>query len=150
MHDPRLLVLDEPTAGLDPLMQHEFLDLLREVRDAGGTVFLSSHVLAEVEEVADTVGILRKGRLVVVSEVADLKARTRRRIDLTFVGTPPVEALREAHGVTDLEVVDGSVQLVVEGSMAELLRVAAPYGIDRVVSNEIDLEGVFMQYYEEG
>jgi ABC-2 type transport system ATP-binding protein len=151
VHRPALLILDEPTAGLDPLMQHEFLDLLREHRDAGGTVFLSSHVLAEVEAVADLVGIIRSGRLVMTSDIDGLKTRTRRRVDLTFSdgSSPPVAELRAAGGVTEVEVVDGRIQVMVEGSMAELMRVAAPFGIERVVSNEVDLGDVFLQYYEE-
>jgi ABC-2 type transport system ATP-binding protein len=151
MHRPPLLILDEPTSGLDPLMQREFLALMREFRDAGRTVFLSSHVLSEVEAVADLVGIIRKGRLVMTSDVGELKARTRRRIDLRFADpSPPIAELTAVPSVRDLEVVDGVVQLTNEGSMAELLRVAAPFGIDRVVSNEVDLEDVFLQYYEEG
>lgn len=151
MHQPQVLILDEPTQGLDPLVQREFLGLVREVCDAGRTVFLSSHVLAEVEAVADLVGIIRHGRLVVTSDVAELKARTRRRIQLWFAGDPSdaIGALSRVPGVHELEVVDGVVELTVEGSMAELFVAAAPYRIDRVVSNEVDLEGVFLQYYED-
>ena len=76
MHEPELLILDEPTSGLDPLMQREFLDLVREVRESGRTVFLSSHIMSEVDTVADTVGILRAGQLVVTRSVEELKART--------------------------------------------------------------------------
>lgn len=151
MHEPPVLILDEPTSGLDPLMQHEFLDLVREHRSAGHTIFLSSHVLTEVEAVADIVGIIRKGRLVKVSDVAELKLRTRRRVDLTFApGVPlPIDALTRVAEVRDLEVSDATVQLTVEGSMAELLRVAAPFGIERIVSNEVDLEGIFFELYDD-
>jgi ABC-2 type transport system ATP-binding protein len=151
MHRPELLILDEPTSGLDPLMQREFLDLVREIRDAGRTVFLSSHVLSEVEVVADVVGIIRKGRLVMTSGVADLKQRTRRRVALRFTdgSADATTALRAVPSVRELEAVDGGVDLVVEGSMAELMRVAAPFGIERIVSSDVDLEDVFLQYYEE-
>ena len=151
MHDPELLVLDEPTSGLDPLMQHEFLALIRECRDAGRTVFLSSHMLTEVEAVADLVGILRHGQLVMTSGVAELKGRTRRRVDLTFTpgSPPPIEELAKVTSIRDLQVEGDTVQVVVEGSMAELLQVAAPFGIDRVVSNEVDLENIFLEYYED-
>ena len=87
-HQPRLLVLDEPTKGLDPIVQREFLELVREARAAGRTVFLSSHDLSEVEQVADTVAILRAGRLIVVEEVGVLKQRARRRLDLRFTDPP--------------------------------------------------------------
>lgn len=150
MHEPDVLILDEPTQGLDPLMQRAFLDLMREYRDAGRTVFLSSHVLSEVEAVADVVGIIRNGRLVMTSDVAELKQRTRRRASLRFVSGAevPVDALRAARGVIELSAVNGGVELVVEGSMDDLMRVAAPVGVERIVSNEVDLEDVFLQYYE--
>jgi ABC-2 type transport system ATP-binding protein len=152
MHRPALLVLDEPTSGLDPLMQREFLELVRETRSDGRTVFLSSHVLSEVEAVADLIGIIRKGRLAIATDVDELKERTRRRIALTFSPSvaPPVDALTKVINVRELDVVDRTVELTVEGSMAELLRVAAPFGIERAVSDEVDLEGVFLQYYEDG
>ena len=86
MHDPRLLILDEPTSGLDPLVQREFLQLVREARDRGRTVFLSSHVLSEVEAVADVVALVRKGRVVVTDTVANLEHQAVRRLDLVFAG----------------------------------------------------------------
>ncbi len=150
MAEPDLLILDEPTQGLDPLMQRVFLALLNEHRDAGRTVFLSSHVLTEVEEVADTVAIIREGRLATVSDVSDLKARTRRRVALTFAPgvAAPIDALRAVDNVVEVAASNGSLDVVVEGSMAKMLEVAAPHGVERVVSNEVDLEGVFLQYYE--
>ncbi|HEY8452973.1 MAG: ABC transporter ATP-binding protein [Micromonosporaceae bacterium] len=147
---PRVLILDEPTAGLDPLVQREFLALLRETRDAGNTVFLSSHVLSEVEAVADQVGILRQGRLVEVRSVTDLKARALRQIQLTFEDEVPVERIRAAAGVRDVRVDGQRVQLVVEGSTAELLAVAAPYRVTEIATREPDLEEIFLSYYGQG
>ncbi len=149
MHDPEVLVLDEPSQGLDPLMQNVLLDLLRERRDAGTTVFLSSHVLSEVEQVADAVAIIRQGRLVSVSDVSEIEARARRRVELTFVdpSTAPFEALGEQPNVVELVVEGPRADLVVEGSMAELLRIAAPAGIERVVASETDLEDLFISFY---
>ena len=146
-HDPELLVLDEPTQGLDPLVQREFLAMLREARQAGKTVFLSSHVLSEVEAVADVVGILREGRLAEVASVAELKAKALRRLDLTFDGEVPADRLRTVPGVTEVHANGAGVQLVVEGSTAELFAVAAPYRITGVVSHEPDLEEIFLTYY---
>lgn len=150
MHKPALLVLDEPTQGLDPLMQRAFLDLLREHRDAGGTVFLSSHVLSEVEEVADAVAVIRAGRLAAVTDIETLKQRTRRRVEMRFTGdcSRPLEAIGAIPNVARVDLVGATVEVVVEGSMAELLEVAAPFGIERIVSNDVDLEGVFLEYYE--
>jgi ABC-2 type transport system ATP-binding protein len=146
-HDPELLVLDEPTQGLDPLVQHEFLTMLREAKQAGKTVFLCSHVLSEVEAVADMVAILRQGRLVEVASVAELKTKAVRRLDLTFEENVPLDLLRAVTGVTEVHANGSGVQLVVEGSTADLLTVAAPYRITSVVSHEPDLEEIFLTYY---
>ena len=148
MHRPDLLVLDEPTAGLDPLAQREFLTLVREARDEGRTVFLSSHVLSEVEAVAERVAILRQGQLLVVESVDKLKARALRRMELTFEAEPPIAHLRTVPGVREA-VADGStVHLVIEGSVADLLEAAAPHRVARVVTHEPDLEEIFVTYYE--
>jgi ABC-2 type transport system ATP-binding protein len=145
--DPDLLVLDEPTAGLDPLVQREFLALVREAREAGRTVFLSSHVLSEVEAVADTVGILRQGRLVEVRSVTELKARPLRRLHLTFEDEVPEARLREASGVREIHADGSSARVVVEGSTADLLAAAAPYRIVDITAHEPDLEEIFLTYY---
>jgi len=148
LHEPEVLVLDEPTTGLDPLAQREFLALVRETRDQGRTVFLSSHILYEVEAVADMVAILRQGRLIVVESVDKLKAQALRRLDLIFEGSPPVAELRAVTGVRDVEPVGHTVHLVVEGSTAALFEVATPHRITQVVTHEPDLEEIFMAYYE--
>ena len=148
-HDPDLLVLDEPTTGLDPLVQREFLDLLREQRAAGTTVLLSSHVLSEVEAVADEVAILRRGELVVVETVDGLKARAQRQVDIVLERELPVGTLRRVPGVRDAGGGGTRLQVFVEGSMAPLFAATAPYGIERVVTHEPDLEEIFLGYYEQ-
>ncbi|MFG3521214.1 ABC transporter ATP-binding protein [Nocardia nova] len=148
MGKPDVLVLDEPTQGLDPLVQREFLTLLREARDAGRTVFLSSHVLSEVQAVADTVAILRRGRLVEVRSVAALAAQSLRRLDLTFASTPPEPQLLAAvGGVRSVSGAGPVLHVEVDGSTAELLKFVAPYGVIDVISHEPDLEEVFLTYY---
>ncbi len=147
MHEPDLLILDEPTAGLDPLVQREFLTLVREARDNGRTVFLSSHILSEVEAVADLVAILRQGRLAVVQSVEKLKAQALRRIDLMFEGPPPLAELRSVAGVREAHLASRTVHMVVEGSTADLLEAAAPHRIENVVTHEPDLEEIFLAYY---
>jgi ABC-2 type transport system ATP-binding protein len=147
MHEPDLLILDEPTAGLDPIMQREFLALLRETRDAGRTVFLSSHILTEVEAVADTVGILRRGELVTTQSVETLKAQARRRLDLTFAATPPIDRIRQIPGVQDISSDGRTAHVVVAGSTAELIKAVAPYEVTNLISHEADLEAVFLDYY---
>lgn len=149
MHHPELVVLDEPTQGLDPLMQQEFIRLIRETRDEGRTVFLSSHLLDEVEALADQVGILRSGRLLVVEDVASLKGKSLRRIDLVLERQLPSRSLEMLPAVRTIETFNSTVRVTVEGSTADLLRVAAPYGITNIVTHEVDLEEIFLTYYEE-
>lgn len=147
MHRPPLLVLDEPTSGLDPLMQREFLDLLRATRAEGGTVLLSSHALSEVDAVADTVGILNEGRLLAVRSLDDLRQESRRRVELRFEEQVPVVALRRATGVETVAVSGLTAQVTVTGSMSELIRAAAPYGVLELVTHEVDLSDIFLGYY---
>lgn len=147
MHDPELLVLDEPTQGLDPLMQREFLAMVREARDRGRTVLLSSHVLSEVEAVADEIAMLREGRLVAQLPLAELRARSGRRIDLRFDGPVPAGALRAVHGARRV-LVDGATATVeLTGPTTELLRVAAPYGVAGITTHEADLTEAFLDFY---
>jgi ABC-2 type transport system ATP-binding protein len=147
MNGPELLVLDEPTTGLDPLMQREFLAMVREVRAEGRTIFLSSHILSEVEAVADVVGMLRRGHLVVVDSVERLKARALRRIDLTFADDPPVEVLATTAGVREVHASDHTAHLVIEGSTADLVAALAPYRVDDLIAHEADLEEIFLAHY---
>ena len=148
-HRPDLLILDEPTSGLDPLLQQEFLRLVREVVAAGTTVFLSSHVLHEVERVADRVGILRRGQLVAVADVDELRRRARQRIDLSIRGPVDRTLFTGVPGVVDVAVHDGLVRLVVEGSVDPVLKAAAKMTVDRFVTEQVDLEEVFLEYYRE-
>ncbi|GAA0927656.1 ABC transporter ATP-binding protein [Kribbella koreensis] len=147
MHRPELLILDEPTAGLDPLMQREFLALLRETRDDGRTVFLSSHILSDVEAVADTIAILRRGELVVTKTVEELREQALHWLELTFAGPAPLEQLRQADGVQQLSVDGRTAHVEVSGSTAGLLTAAAPYQVVDIVSHEADLESIFLDYY---
>jgi len=149
-HRPELLILDEPTTGLDPIVQREFLSMLRTVRNVGRTVFLSSHVLSEVEAVADTVGFVRDGALVAQSGIEELKGRALHTVELTLTGPAPVGRFERVPGVRRAESTAGGVRVWVEGSMAELFRCAAPLGVERVATHEADLEQIFLGYYEDG
>ena len=148
MHHPRLLILDEPTNGLDPLMQREFLALLRETRDEGGTVLLSSHVLSEVSAVADTVAMLNQGHLLATRSMSQLREDAVRRVDLRFAGLVPEEAISRSPGVRQVEISGQTVHLGVSGSLAELLRAVAPYDVEDVQTHETDLADVFLSYYD--
>ena len=149
MHEPDLLILDEPTVALDPLMQQEFYRMIDEIRNEGRTVFLSSHVLPVVERLADRVGIVRQGRLVVVEETETLKAKARRRLMLTFaepVAPNPFETLTGVHEVRINE--NGRyLEIVVEGSVDPVLKEASKNDVENVVTHDGDLEDAFLAYY---
>ena len=146
MHEPQLLVLDEPTSGLDPLVQLTFQELVREATARGASVFLSSHVLAEVEQLAGRVGIVVDGHLAVVERVSTLKERAIRRLDLDF-GVPVDPAfLTGVTGIRDVNQHGSVISCVVTGHVTELLRAAAAAGVQNVVSHEPDLEEIFLDY----
>jgi len=149
MHRPELLVLDEPSSGLDPLLQRELQDLIREHRDHGATVFLSSHVLPEVERVADRVAILRRGKLITVSTIDALRLRARQRIQLFVEGDGDPARFRDLPGVVEVSAVDGIVDLVVEGSVDPVIKAAATLRVTRVVTHNDDLEDIFLELYRE-
>ena len=147
MHKPKVLVLDEPTTGLDPLVQEEFKSLLLEARDEGRTVFLLSHVLPEVEEICDRVGIIRDGRIVAVEDVATLKARRVRSIEIEFGGPVDAGDFQDLAGVRNMSVSDGFLRCDIEGSLAQLFRAAGRYEIVNVTTREPSLEEAFLAYY---
>jgi ABC-2 type transport system ATP-binding protein len=144
MHRPELLLLDEPTSGLDPLLQQEFLMLLREERDAGASVFLSSHVLSEIEGVADRVALVRDGRIVVVDDVAALRAAAGQRIDVTFANAVPPSAL---DGIEELDVDGPHVRGVWHGAPGPLLAVLASLPVLHVELRDRDLEELVIDAY---
>jgi ABC-2 type transport system ATP-binding protein len=144
MHRPELALLDEPTSGLDPLLQQEFLTLLREERDAGVTVFLSSHVLSEIEGVADRVALVRDGRIVIVDDVAALRAAAGQRLDVTFSSEVPLGALA---GIEELDVDGLRVRGVWHGDPRPLLAALAPLPIARIELRDRDLEELVIDAY---
>ncbi|WP_232835393.1 ABC transporter ATP-binding protein [Actinocorallia populi] len=145
MTRPDLLLLDEPTAGLDPLMEAEFQALTREAAARGQTVFLSSHILAEVEDVCERVGILRDGRLIEVATLADLRGLNATVYDATLEG--PTPDLSDVPGVTSAEPLPDGVRVTVAGSPVPLLERLTRAGLLKLRSHEPSLEEVFMTYY---
>lgn len=150
MHKPELLILDEPTTGLDPLMQQEFYRLIAEAKAAGRTVFLSSHILPEVERVCDRVAIIREGRVIAVETVETLKARALRRLEIHFAAPAPKEAFADVTGVRDLAVEGNTLRCAVAGSLDALIKAAARFEIVNLISQEPTLEEVFLAYYGGG
>jgi ABC-2 type transport system ATP-binding protein len=149
MHRPRLLVMDEPTSGLDPLNQQEFYAMVREAQSAGATVFLSSHVLSEVEHVCDRVGIIRAGRLVNLVSLEDLHEIRMHRVEMEFAGDVPVDAIRRADGVDGVTVDDHRVHCLVRGSFEPLMAAVAGAHVVNLSSHEPSLEETFLAYYSE-
>ena len=149
MHRPELLILDEPTTGLDPLNQQEFYALAREARDAGATIFLSSHILSEVEHICDRVGILRAGRLVKVASLEELHHIRTHRVEIDFAGGPPLDRLRAAAGVEDVVAHGQRVHCIVRGSFEGLMGALAGAQVINLTSHEPTLEETFLEYYSQ-
>jgi ABC-2 type transport system ATP-binding protein len=152
MHEPDLLILDEPTTGLDPLMQQEFAELLTEVRAEGRTVFLSSHYLPEVERVADRVGIVRQSRLIAVDTLAGFRAKVQSNLSIKFGSPVDPAPFAAIEGVTVIDLLDGGtlLRLSIAGSQKTVVEAAGAKDVVAVTSEEADLDEVFLSYYGSG
>jgi beta-exotoxin I transport system ATP-binding protein len=148
-HDPELLILDEPTTGLDPLVRESVFDLLREAGRAGRTVFHSSHVLSEVDRTCTRVGIVRAGRLVAVERIDEIRRSSVRRMVVRFAGSVPAAELR-LPGVEIVEDRDGRAVLKVSGGLDPLLQVLARHPVRDLAFPESDLEEAFVRHYRPG
>jgi beta-exotoxin I transport system ATP-binding protein len=150
MHRPEVLLLDEPSSGFDPLLQLEFHRLVHQVVAYGATVFLSSHVLHEVDALADRVAILRDGRLATVATVDELRAQARQRVEVQLAGPVDAGSLRNVPGVVEVTA-DGHVaHIVVEGAIGPLVRALAPLDVTRITAGGDDLEEAFLRLYQDG
>ena len=150
MHNPEVLILDEPISGLDPLVQQSFHSLLAEVSAQGRTVFLSSHTLSEVERVTHRLAILRQGRLVVVDSLENLRRVAVQRLEIEFDGAVEVEEFRRLPGVTEIEADGPTVTVSFEGSADPVVKAAARHEVRAIRPREDDLEEIFLRYYREG
>jgi len=150
VHEPELLILDEPTQGLDPLMQQEFYAMVDEARARGATVFLSSHVMPEVERVCDRVAIIREGRLATVADIGDLKARAVRHLELHFDGPAPLDAFASLPSVRDAQAHGDTLRLTVHGVVDPVVKEAARHTVVSVASEEPSLEEIFLEIYRDG
>ncbi len=148
MSKPEIIMMDEPSAGLDPLVQREFQSMMREVAAEGRCVFLSSHTLSEVQRVADRVGIIKNGYLVDVEFVDDLRSKAVRRVELHFTGPVDAATFEAVPGVRDVEAASHHAAMSFDGSMDALLAVATGrYTLVDINTQEADLEEIFLQYY---
>jgi len=150
MHRPRVLILDEPTNGLDPLNQQEFNAMVKEVREEGHTVFLSSHILGEVEQTCTRVGIIREGQLVRIGGVTELKDIKRFEVTITFADAVTTEPFKALAGVEQVETLPGghALHLVMQGGADAVIKAAAHYPVINITSHEPSLEDIFLRYYE--
>ena len=147
-HDPDLLILDEPTDGLDPLIRRNFETVLQDLRDRGRTVFMSSHDLGEVERISELVAIVRSGRLVAEETVAGLKRLQRRRAEITFDGEIPTADLTSIAGVVDVTVAGNIATVVTEPDVNPLIAYLATTTPRNVVLAPPSLDDIFMEFYE--
>jgi ABC-2 type transport system ATP-binding protein len=150
MHEPELLILDEPIAGLDPLVQQSFHGLLREVSEQGRTVFLSSHTLSEVERVTQRLAILRQGRLVVVDSLENLRRVAVHRLEIEFAESVDAATFRTLPAVRDIDVNGRVLTVSFEGSADAVIKTAAAYEVRAIRPREDDLEDIFLRYYRDG
>jgi ABC-2 type transport system ATP-binding protein len=149
-HSPDLLMLDEPTSGLDPLVQQTFYELIREAKTEGRTIFLSSHILSEVEKTCDRVAIIRDGRLVKVDRTEALRDLAHHEVELRFAGDPLMGAFAVLPGVSDVTADGNVLKMRVSGSITPVVREAAKYELLDFVSREPSLEETFLAQYGRG
>jgi ABC-2 type transport system ATP-binding protein len=146
MNKRDLLVLDEPTGGLDPLVQQTVLEMVREVRDEGHTVFFSTHILPEAQAVCDRVGIIREGKLVAIERIEDLTRQQFKRLRLAFANMPPAETFN-IPGVTETGRDQVSVNLEIRENLEKVLETALPFGLTDIDTIPVTLEEIFLAYY---
>jgi ABC-2 type transport system ATP-binding protein len=149
MHRPRLLILDEPSSGLDPLNQQEFFKLVQESQQEGATVFLSSHVLSEVEHVCQRVGIIRRGKLVKVARLEDLHEMHVRRIEVDFAGPAQPKLFEHLTGIENLQSNEHRVTFTARGSLEPVVDALAGHHVVNLASHEPSLEEIFLTFYED-
>src|SRR6266536_1309247 len=150
MHRPRVLILDEPTSGLDPLNQQEFDAMVMDARDEGRTVFLSSHVLSEVEKTCSRVAIIRVGSIVRIGGVAELKDIKRYEITILFGQAVPADSFKTVEGVAEGEELNNghALRIAMQGPADAVIKAAAKYQVVSFTSYEPSLEDIFLRYYE--
>ena len=150
LHEPKLIILDEPTGGLDPLMQQRFFDLLRDENKKGATILFSSHILGEVQKLCDRVAIIKNGRIIKIEKISSLTANTHKRFKLE--ATTPINKLRFTglHGITDLNIVGNTASFLYHGNINEIVKMVSSLNLTNILIEEPDLEEIFMHYYQKG
>lgn len=148
LHEPKLIILDEPTGGLDPLMQQRFFDLLRAENKKGATILFSSHILSEVQKLCDRVAIIKDGRIIKVEKISSLAANTHKRFKLETLKPVDKKIFAGLHGVSDLSIIGNSVSFLYRGDINEAIKIIAGIDLSNMLIEEPDLEEIFMHYYQ--
>lgn len=148
IHQPQLLILDEPTTGLDPLMQAKFFDVLREENSSGTTIFFSSHTLSEVQKMCRRVGIIKEGKIIAVEDIETLRKKQLRKIQVEFAHSIKSDEI-ECAGVTASKVDRNNLHFMFSGNMGDLLNTLAGKDIKDMIIEEPSLEEIFMHYYSD-
>jgi ABC-2 type transport system ATP-binding protein len=147
MHVPELLILDEPTSGLDPIMAREFLGMVAEAKEEGQTVFMSSHILSEVQHGADRAGIIRNGRLIAINDVDELRTRAMRHVQIVFDTDVDAQEFAGLDSVSDVSVEGNVMRCRLTGEADQLIKTVARHRVIDFISEEPDLEEMFFHYY---
>lgn len=151
MHKPDVLILDEPTSGLDPLMQEVFFKLVKEAKGRGAAVFVSSHIMSEVQKMCDRVGIIREGKLVGEYDIAELAVEVAQTFDISFTGKLPTQSeLDNIPGLKEISRSETTLSIHMNDRLAPLFSLLAQYEVTKIDARNLDLEETFMHFYKEG
>ncbi len=148
MHEPEVLILDEPTSGFDPLIQEEFYGLMKEAKQRGVVVFASSHILSEVQKMCDRVGIIREGKLIVERSIAEMASEAAQTFDITFADKIPLTELKKIKGLKVTSHNQNRVTIHIHGKLAPLFTLLSKNNITGIDTRTLDLEEVFLRFYE--
>ena len=147
MNSPKLAILDEPTSGLDPLKQQEFQNIVKEQNKEGCSVLLSSHILNEIEDLCEKVGIIKDGTLIASEQISALKNKTIKKYEVTFENPPSENKLSEIKGIYDLKIKDGIATFTIKGNINDMIKTISKFTVINLRILEPDLEEIFLTYY---
>jgi ABC-2 type transport system ATP-binding protein len=148
MHEPEVLILDEPTSGFDPLVQEEFFKLIKEAKEKEAVVFVSSHILSEVQKMCDRVGIIREGKLILERSIAEMASEAAQTFDITFAQKIPMAELKKIKGLQITSHNKNSVTIHIHGELSPLFSLLSKSDVTGIDTRTLDLEEVFLRFYE--
>ncbi len=148
IHNPRLIILDEPTGGLDPLMQQRFFDLLKEENKKGVTILFSSHILSEVQKLCDRVAIIKSGKIIKIEKISDLEKNTYKRFKIESAAPIGDKMFAGLKGISNLETTSNSASFLFRGDINDVIKVAVRLNLTNMLIEEPDLEEIFLHYYQ--